>query len=150
MRIYIPCLLFSLLCFSEECYAQALYDKQSNVIATKISDKKLNVTGSTFLIEDGRMIEVRNGERREDLGINYASRTNNRTEYFNKEDRLVGYHIPSENRFYHVESISGKANHIALLYERKIYTVDEKPTFTVDRDFPPEWVGYVLFFFLGY
>ncbi len=138
-------------CFAGKSYAQSLYDKQERVIATKINNEQINVTGSTFLIEEGRMIEVLDGARREDLGINYIRQPDsNRIEYINKESQLVGYYVPSENRFYRVEVRSGKVDHVALLYEGQVYTLDEKPSFRIDAGFPPEWVGYVLFFFLGY
>lgn len=151
MKSYTLLLLLLLPCFAGKSYAQSLYDKQGRVIATKINKAQINVTGSTFLIEEGRMIEVWDGVRREDLGINYIRQTDgNRIEYINRKDELVGYYVPVENRFYRVEVRSGKVNHVALLYERQVYTLDEMPTFRVDTGFPPEWVGYILFFFLGY
>ena len=145
-------LLLLLPCFAGKSYAQSMYDnRQGRVIATKINNAQINVTGSTFLIEEGRMIEVLDGVRREDLGSNYARPTDeNRIEYINREDQLAGYYIPSENRFYRVEPRNGKVEHVALLYEGQIYTLDEKPAFYIDIGFPPEWIGYVLFFFLGY
>lgn len=144
-------LLLLLPCFAGKGYAQSMYDRQGRVIATKVNNAQINVTGSTFLIEEGRMIEVLDGVRREDLGINYARPTDeNRIEYINREDKLAGYYIPAENRFYRVEPRNGKVEHVALLYERQIYTMDEKPAFYIDTGFPPEWIGYVLFFFLGY
>lgn len=151
MKSYTLLLLFLLPCFAGKSYAQSLYDRQGRVIATKINNEQINVTGSTFLIEEGRMIEVLDGARREDLGINYIREPDsNRIEYINKESQLVGYYVPSENWFYRVEVRSGKVNHVALLYEGQVYTLDEKPSFRIDAGFPPEWVGYVLFFFLGY
>lgn len=151
MKYYALFLLLLLPCFAGKSYAQSLYDKQRRVIATKINNEQINVTGSTFLIEEGRMIEVLDGVRREDLGINYIRQTDgNRIEYINKESQLVGYYVPSENRFYRVEVRSGKVDHVALLYEGQVYTLDEQPVFRIDASFPPEWIGCVLFFFLGY
>lgn len=151
MKSYTLLLLLLLPYFAGKSHAQSLYDRQERVIATKINNAQINITGSTFLIEERRMIEVLNGAHQEDLGINYARKTNdNRIEYINREDELVGYYVPMENRFYRVEPRSGKVEHVALLYEGQIYTLDEIPVFRIDAGFPSEWVGYVLFFFLGY
>lgn len=104
MKSYTLLLLLLLPYFAGKSHAQSLYDRQERVIATKINNEQINVTGSTFLIEKGRMIEVLDGERREDLGINSARRTDdNRIEYINKDNQLVGYYVLSENRFYRVE-----------------------------------------------
>lgn len=130
--------------------AQSLYDIQGAKIATKISPNQLNVTGSIFDLENGKMIEVLNGERREEQEINYTSRNGNQVEYYNAKDELIGYYIPSEKRYYRVDAKRSKDDHVALLYDGYVYTIDENPTFKVDEGFDPELIGNVLFFFLGY
>lgn len=148
MKRYI--LLFILCGLSLHIYAQSLYDKQGKMVATKVGDNRLDVTGSTFLIEEGRLIPIIDNIRYDDGMVNYTRRTDNSLEYINQQGERVGYYMPSENRFYHVEPNGDKAVQAAFLYEGKVYTIDENPTFTLDGDFPPEWLGYVLFFFLGY
>ncbi|MDR2920760.1 MAG: hypothetical protein LBV72_15535 [Tannerella sp.] len=143
-------IIICMLGMPEIFYGQSLYDAKGNVIATKISENRLNVTGSVFAMENGRMINILDGQRREDLGVNYSLREGGRIHYFNTHDEFTGYYIPSENRFYRVDAKRGEDNHIALLYEGQVYTLNENPTFKIDNGFDPELIGYVLFFFLGY
>ena len=129
--------------------AQSLVDMEGYLIATKVNDYTLNVTGSIFTIKDGKLIETIQGQEREDLPVNYYIQEDNRVKYFNSEGRHVGFYVPSENRYYHYNP--GKQEeevHIALLYNNEIYTIDENPSYKIDEGFDPVWVGYILFFFL--
>ena len=83
-------LLLLLPCFAGKSYAQSMYDRQGRVIATKVNNAQINVTGSTFLIEEGRMIEVLDGVRREDLGINYARPTDENRIEIHQQRRQIG------------------------------------------------------------
>ena len=126
-----------------------MYDTEGNKIATKLNENTLNVTGSVFLIKNGKLISTFNGEEIEGLASNYYIQADGRVNYFNSESRYVGFYVPTENRYYHY--YPGKReeeSHIALLYNHEIYTIDEKPRYKIDAGFDPEWVGCILFFFL--
>ena len=149
MRIIWLSQLLLLLC-TIEGYAQSLYDIEGRVIATKINENQLNVTGSIFTLQNGKLIETFDGQLQEDLGVNYTVPSDNKVEYYNATDVFIGYYVPSEQRYYRVDRKRGEEEHVALLYEGLVYTLDEKPSFKIDPGFDPKWIGAVLFFFLGY
>jgi len=138
---------FLAFCVSGSLSAQSIFDMEGYKFASKLSENSLNVTGSIFIIKDGKLIEFINGQEREDLPINYFIREDGRVKYFNSQGRYVGFLLPSENRYYQVNP--GKEDeHLALLYNNEVYTIDEKPSYQIDAGFDPVWIGCILFFFL--
>ncbi|MDR1600998.1 MAG: hypothetical protein LBS42_01035 [Tannerella sp.] len=147
-RLLLFCLMASL---TGTLYAQSFYEVKTGArIATKTGINTLEVTGSKFVLRDGRMITTWDGELREDLGVKYYRRENNQVNYYNADEQLVGYYLPDVKRFVRIEARSEKEDYIAVIVDGQIYTMDEKPTFRIDSGFEPELVGLVLFFFLGY
>jgi len=140
-------IIYLAFCMSGSLSAQSIYDMEGHKFASKLSENALNVTGSIFIIKDGKLIEFIDGQEREDLPINYFIQEDGRVKYFNSHNRYVGYLLLSENRYYQVNQ--GKTDEqIALLYNKEIYTIDEKPRYQIDNSFDPVWVGCILFFFL--
>jgi hypothetical protein len=135
------------LCMAGTVKAQSLYDAAGVKLATKLSKNSFEVTGSTFVVNDGKLIWLFDGQLREDVDVRYYVRENDRITYYNTQGQIAGYYVPSVKRYYRVEAGGHKEDQIALLYEGAIYTIDENPSFRVDDGFDPEFIGFILFFF---
>jgi hypothetical protein len=147
-RLLLFCLMAAL---TASLHAQSFYEVKTGArIATKTGVNALEVTGSKFVVRNGQLIETWDGELREDLGVKYYRRENNRVNYYNAEEQLVGYYLPDVKRFVRVEAKGEKEDYVAVILDGQIYTADAKPSFRIDSGFEPELAGLVLFFFLGY
>jgi hypothetical protein len=142
-------LILILACLTANAAAQAFYDATGYKIAAKTGDSTCNVTGSDYVVQNGQLIRLFDGQQREDMGVYYFLRESDRITYYNVYDQRAGYYLTDLKRFVRVEPGSDKENQAAVMLDEQIYTADGKLTYRFDKGFPVEFIGFILFFFLG-
>lgn len=145
-------LLLLLLIFSlaEISYAQSLKWAGTNKeYARKIGDNLYEPIPAgvlSFRYDNGQFWKLFNGASESDKPVGYSRKDGrNKIIYFNSEDQIIGYLIPSEKRYYKVEPLSGKEDQYALLYDGILYIDNGVARFNVDDDFPIDILGFFLF-----
>ncbi|MDR1331134.1 MAG: hypothetical protein LBK07_03435 [Tannerella sp.] len=143
-------LLCMMACLAGALNAQSFYDaKTGRRLAGKTGVNTYEVTGNTYVIKNNQLITTLNGELREDLIIARFLRKDDRVIYYNPQEEMVGYYVPTEGRYYDQLEMKNesKDNQRALLYNGLIYTTGGDPAYRVDEGLEPEFIGFILFFF---
>ena len=146
-------LVLVLLCglfVAQDTFAQSMSWEDGKVLATQKGKDGFEMTNSTFQLKNNRLLEFKNEQLREDLQQGYYAKEGSEIRYYNNEDLCVGYYNPAENSFFSVSIGGGKEEVSAYIKDGNVYNLDDKLICKYDKNFDPVFIGFILFFFLGY
>jgi hypothetical protein len=146
-------LVFVLLCslwVTQDLFSQSLSRPDGTVFATQKGADGFEITGSTFQLKNNRLLEFKDEQLREDLQQGYYTKEGSKIRYYNNEEICVGYYVPAEKRFFSVSSGGGKEALAAYTKDGNVYSAEDKLVCKYDTNFDPVYIGFILFFFLGY
>jgi hypothetical protein len=144
---------FVLLCglfVAQDMFSQSMFWKDGKVLVTQKDKNGFEITGSAFQLKNNRLFEFKDGQLREDLQQGYYIKEGSEIRYHNNDESCVGYYVPAEGRFFSVSKGGGKETLAAYIKDGNIYTPDDELVFKYDKNFDPVFMGFILFFFLGY
>jgi len=134
----------------QDGFSQSMYWQDDKVIATQNDQKGFKTSTSTFQLKNNHLLEVKNGQLREDLRSGYYTKENDKINYYDDNETYIGYYIPSEGHFFAVSKGGGKEALAAYTKDGNIYNLNDTPVCKYDKEFDPIFIGFILFFFLGY
>lgn len=131
-------------------FSQSMHWPDNKVIATQKGKNGFDVSTSTFQLKGKHLLEFKNGQLREDLRIGYYTEEKDKISFYNDDEIYVGYFVPSEGRYFSVSKGGGKEILTVYLKDSNIYNSNEVLVCKYDKDFDPIFMGFILYFFLGY
>ncbi|MDR2915312.1 MAG: hypothetical protein LBV74_10855 [Tannerella sp.] len=134
----------------QDGFSQSMYWQDGKIIATQDGKNGIKVSASTFQLKNKHLLEFKDGQLREDLRQGYYTEEMDKISYYSDEEIYVGYYVPSKGHYYSVSKGGGKETLAAYIKDGNIYNIDNTLVYKYDKDFAPVFMGFILFFFLGY
>lgn len=134
----------------QDGFSQSMHWQDGKVLATQNGTTGFDITTSTFRLKNNHLFEFKDGQLREDLSQGYYTEETDKISYYNNDEICVGYYVPSKGIYVSVSKGGGKETPTAYTKEGHIYMQNDVPICRYDKDFNPLFMGFILFFFLGY
>ncbi|MDR0574257.1 MAG: hypothetical protein LBG96_09560 [Tannerella sp.] len=135
---------------AQDGFSQSMYWQDGKVLATQNGKKGFGMAASTFQLKNNHLLEVKDGQLREDLRPGYYTEEKDKISYYDDDEICVGYYVPSKGHYYAISKGGGKEALTAYAKDGNIYHLNDVLVCKYDKDFDPVFTGFILFFFLGY
>ncbi|MBD8346883.1 hypothetical protein [Dysgonomonas sp. HGC4] len=151
-------LLLLAFCMTVGVSGQSIRNDEGKELARMLTDNSFEMVHAgvvSYKLENGKFIMLFNNIPHELGSVGSYERSDSKIQYYNKEGDMIGYYVLGEGRFYRVT-----ANVRRVVKEETAATIldgillrndGEGATtkFTVDNNFDPTVIGFILFYIIG-